>query len=436
MQTPIPSQLVQETIENLRIKEIGTATIRQMVAVAQSLEEKTGQKFIHLEMGSPGLPACQVGVEAEKKALDNGVASVYPNIAGIPELKKAASRFVKAFLNIDVAPDGCIPTVGSMMGSLSSFIGVIHSRLPEKDTILFINPGFPIQPFQVDMLGFKKETFDVYEFRGHALKEKLESYLKKGNIAGIIYSNPNNPAWICLNEDELRIIGELATQYDAIVIEDLAYMGMDSRRDLGTPFMPPYQVTVANYTDNYILLISGSKIFSYAGQRIAVVAISDKLFVREFPALRERYGMARYGQAFVQSILYALSSGVCHSAQHALAAMFAAAADGKVNFVKDTSVYAQRTKRLKEIFLKYGFKIVYDKDYDVAVSDGFFFTIGHDKYTGNELLRELLNYGVCTISLSTTGSDQQGLRACSSAIKPGDYELLEERLKVFAENHK
>lgn len=436
MQTPIPSQLVQETIENLRIKEIGTATIRQMVAVAQSLEEKTGQKFIHLEMGSPGLPACQVGVEAEKKALDNGVASVYPNIAGIPELKKAASRFVKAFLDVDIAPDGCIPTVGSMMGSLSSFIGVIHSRLPEKDTILFINPGFPIQPFQVDMLGFKKETFDVYEFRGHALKEKLESYLKKGNIAGIIYSNPNNPAWICLNEDELRIIGELATQYDATVIEDLAYMGMDSRRDLGTPFMPPYQVTVANYTDNYILLISGSKIFSYAGQRIAVVAISDKLFVREFPALRERYGMARYGQAFVQSILYAFSSGVCHSAQHALAAMFAAAADGKVNFVKDTSVYAQRTKRLKEIFLKYGFKIVYDKDYDVAVSDGFFFTIGHDKYTGNELLRELLNYGVCTISLSTTGSDQQGLRACSSAIKPGDYELLEERLKVFAENHK
>lgn len=436
MQTPIPSQLVQETIENLRIKEIGTATIRQMVAVAQSLEEKTGQKFIHLEMGSPGLPACQVGVEAEKKALDNGVASVYPNIAGIPELKKAASRFVKAFLDVDIAPDGCIPTVGSMMGSLSSFIGVIHSRLPEKDTILFINPGFPIQPFQVDMLGFKKETFDVYEFRGHALKEKLESYLKKGNIAGIIYSNPNNPAWICLNKDELRIIGELATQYDATVIEDLAYMGMDSRRDLGTPFMPPYQVTVANYTDNYILLISGSKIFSYAGQRIAVVAISDKLFVREFPALRERYGMARYGQAFVQSILYAFSSGVCHSAQHALAAMFAAAADGKVNFVKDTSVYAQRTKRLKEIFLKYGFKIVYDKDYDVAVSDGFFFTIGHDKYTGNELLRELLNYGVCTISLSTTGSDQQGLRACSSAIKPGDYELLEERLKVFAENHK
>ena len=146
MQTPIPSQLVQETIENLRIKEIGTATIRQMVAVAQSLEEKTGQKFIHLEMGSPGLPACQVGVEAEKKALDNGVASVYPNIAGIPELKKAASRFVKAFLDVDIAPDGCIPTVGSMMGSLSSFIAVANFSLffIHSYNVLTLMPNFSV----------------------------------------------------------------------------------------------------------------------------------------------------------------------------------------------------------------------------------------------------------------------------------------------------
>lgn len=436
MQTPISSQLVQEVIESLRIKEIGTATIRQMVAVANRIEEQTGQRFIHFEMGSPGLPANQVGVEAEKRALDSGIASVYPNIAGIEPLKNAASRFIKAYLNIDVAPAGCIPTVGSMMGSLSSFIGVVHSRLPEKDAILFINPGFPIQPFQVDMLGFKKETFDVYDYRGEALREKLESYLSKGNIAGIIYSNPNNPAWICLTEQELEIIGSLATKYDATVIEDLAYMGMDSRRDLGTPYQAPYQATVARYTDNYILLVSGSKIFSYAGQRIAVVAISDKLFGREFPALRERYGMPTYGQTYVQAVLYALSSGVCHSAQYALAAMFDAAAKGEINFVKDTAVYARRTERLKKIFLNHGFHIVYDKDYDEAVSDGFFFTIGHEGYTGNELLRELLNYGVCTISLSTTGSDQQGLRACSSAVKEGDYELLDERLAIWEANHR
>ena len=53
-------------------------------------------------------------------------------------------------------------------------------------------------------------------------------------------------------------------KYDVIVMEDLAYFCMDFRRDLGHPFEPPYPPTVAHYTDNYILMLSSSKIFSYA----------------------------------------------------------------------------------------------------------------------------------------------------------------------------
>lgn len=99
----------------------------------------------------------------------------------------------------------------------------------------------------------------MYDYRGEKLKEKLESYLKKGNISAIIYSNPNNPSWICLKEEELRIIGKLATLYDVIVLEDLAYFAMDFRQDLSKPYQPPFQPSVAHYTDNYVLLISGSK---------------------------------------------------------------------------------------------------------------------------------------------------------------------------------
>ena len=85
--------------------------------------------------------------------------------------------------------------------------------------------------------------------------------------------------------------------------------------------------------------------------------------------------------------------------------------------------------------MRNGFHIVYDKDNDEPLSDGFFFTIGYKGYTGNGLLRELLNYGICSIALGTTGSEQEGLRACSSAVKPGDYELLEERLAIFHKNN-
>ena len=175
-----------------------------------------------------------------------------------------------------------------------------------------------------------------------------------------------------LTEEELRTIGELATKYDTVVIEDLAYLCMDFRKPLGRPFEPPYQATVARYTQNYILLVSGSKIFSYAGQRIAVAALSETLRRRDYPALRRRYNIGRLGDAFVLVFLYAASSGTSHSAQHALAAMFRAAADGELDFVGEASEYARRARLTKEAFLRHGFRIVYDKDLDVAVSDGFF----------------------------------------------------------------
>lgn len=430
MRVPFDKDMVAEVLHGMRITNVGDATIRQTVAIAEELERRTGEKFIHLEMGSPGLPANRIGIDAQKAALDKGVASAYPNISGITPLKEQASRFIKAFLNVDVNPEGCVPTVGSMMGTFASFITCTHLS-PEKDTILFIDPGFSVQPLQAKVLGYKRESFDVYDCRGTRLRDKLEGILSRGHIAAIIYSNPNNPSWVCLTEEELNYIGALATKYDTIVIEDLAYLGMDFRKNLGHPFQPPYVATVARYTENYILMLSASKIFSYAGERIATVAISNTLYNRVYPALSTEFGIDTLGRFFIFMVVYTMSSGVTHSAQYALAAMYKAACDGDINFVEDTREYARRAARLKEIFLRHGFHIVYDKDLEEPVSDGFFFTIGRKGYTGDELLDRLIHYGVSAISLRTTGSEQQGLRICTSMVKPEHYDLLDERLRIF-----
>lgn len=435
MEVPFKQDVVDSILSDLNIKHIGQATIRQTVAVSKRLEEATGQPFIHFEIGAPGIPASQVGVEAQIAALRKGVANTYPDINGIPELKKAASRFVKAFLNVDVAPSGCVPSVGSMMGVLGSFLLCRHLYM-ERDTILFINPGFPVQPLQAKMLGYNRVDFDIYDNRGEKLYEKLDEILASGKIAAIIYSNPNNPSWVCLTDKELEFIGKLATKYDTVVLEDLAYLCMDVRTNKGKPFEAPYQPSVAHYTDNYILLLSGSKIFSYAGERIAVTAMSDKLAKRSFDYLMEEWGMKTAGDAMVYIVTYALSSGVCHSAQYALAAMYDAACDGTLNFVEDTRLYADRAEVVKDIFIRNGFHIVYDKDLDADISDGFFFTMGRKGFTGDELLAELLRYGISAISLKSTGSRQEGIRVCTSKVSESDYAVLDERLRIFDANNK
>ena len=434
IETPIKREIVDGLVAELGINDFAKATIREVKQVAAKAEKASGVEFIKMEMGIPGLPAAQVGVDAQVKALQEGIAHSYPDIQGAPVLKQEASRFVKAFIGVDVAPECCVPVCGSMQGTFASFLTCSQAD-KKKDTVLFIDPGFPVQKMQLQVQGVKYETFDVYDFRGEKLGPKLESYLSKGNICAIVYSNPNNPAWICLNEDELKSIGTLATKYDTIVMEDLAYFAMDFRKNLSVPFQPPYQPTVGRYTDNYILLISGSKAFSYAGERIGVTCISDKLFHRHYPDLAARYEGLPFGPTFSTRMLYALSSGTSHSAQFALAAMLKAATDGTYDFRKEVSVYGERAHKLKDIFCRYGFHIVYDKDLNEPVADGFYFTIGYKGMTSGELAKELMYYGVSAICLITTGSHQEGLRVCTSFIEDHQYAQLEERMKIWKANH-
>lgn len=427
--------MVSEAARVNHVADLSHATIGETLLVAQYLEEKTGIPFIRMDQGSPGLPANRYGIEAEKAALDRGVGSQYPPAAGVKEVKEAASQFVKAFIDIDISPRSCIPTVGSVAGSFGSFI-VCCQRDPQKNKVLFIDPGFPIQKSQLRVLGIEWKEFDIYPYRGEALRAKLEEELAADDIAAIIYSNPNNPAWISLEEEELRIIGELATRHDAIVLEDLAYFAMDNRRDLSHPYEAPYVRTVARYTDNYMLMLSSSKIFSYAGQRMALVCISDKLYERHFPALGQRYhDTGIFGPTFVASIQYMITSGCTASTQYGYAEMLRLSCEGKINFVEDTREYAVRAQKMKKIFCDNGFGITYPKDVTEEIGDGFFFSLSYPGMSGSELVKELIHYGVSSINLDTTGSLQQGVRACTSRMRDELYEVLDERMRQFKADH-
>lgn len=431
---PIPSDLINYIVKENGLQSPGSSSIREIVHLVDLIEAKTGIKFVRMEMGVPGLPTPSIGIEAEIEALRRGVSSVYPDISGIAPLKEETARFIKLFLDVEISPECCIPSVGSMMGGMASFL-VANRNDRTKEGTLFIDPGFPVQKQQIKMIGHDYQSFDVCNYRGKKLKDKLESYFKTGKISSLLYSNPNNPAWICLNEEELAIIGELSIKYDVIVIEDLAYFGMDFRKDYSIPGKAPFQPTVARYTDNCIMLLSSSKIFSYAGQRIGMIAISDNLFNRSYPDLLRYFSTDRFGHSVIFGALYGLSAGVTHSVQYGLAALLKAVNDGTYNFRDDIIEYGEKARIMKKIFTSNGFEIVYDKDLDKPVADGFYFTISYPGMTSRELLEELLYYGISAISLDITGSEREGLRACVSLVPRELFDDLEIRARKFREDH-
>ena len=429
----IQKELVDSIFSQFGETDITRLSIREVGKLVGQIEQQSGQEFIHMEMGVPGLPASPIAIEAEKEALDNGLAAVYPNIEGIPFAKTEIARFVNLFMNLDVSPLNCVPTVGAMQGSFAALLAAARTN-SDKPFTLFIDPGFPVQKSQLHLMGVPFKSFDILNFRGEKLREKLESFLSEGNICSICYSSPNNPSWICFSEKELQIIGELATKYDVIVVEDLAYFGMDFREHYGTPGVKPFQPTVAHYTDNYILLLSASKIFSYAGQRIGMMITSEKLRTRRYPNLKNYFTSDILGHFIPYGVLYATTAGTSHSVQYALATVLKAVNEGEIDFVAALHSYGEKAKLMKALFLKYGFYVVYN-DEDCELADGFYFTIAYPGLTSGELMKTFLYYGISAISLAITGSENpNGLRACVSFVRLDQMAVLEERLKAFVQN--
>jgi aspartate/methionine/tyrosine aminotransferase len=181
------------------------------------------------------------------------------------------------------------------------------------------------------------------------------------------------------------------------------------------------------------MLISSSKIFSYAGQRIGMMAISDKLFDRSYPDLLRYYSTDKFGHSAIFGALYGLSAGVSHSVQYGLAALLKAVNDGTYNYRDDVVEYGEKAREMKIMFISNGFQIVYDRDLDDPLADGFYFTIAYPGMSGDKLIEQLLCYGISAISLNTTGSERpDGLRACVSRVPREQFGELEMRLKEFS----
>jgi aspartate/methionine/tyrosine aminotransferase len=428
---PFTDEAIEDALHEAGVGTLAGASIREVVTVIKKLEEKSGVDFIRMDMGVPGLATPEYGVESEIEALHSGKSSEYGQIDGSTELKNEVSRFARNFLDIDVSPKSCIVTAGSMMGSMISFM-VAAKRERSRQGVLFIDPGFPVQKKQAMVMGLPVFSFDIYNYRGDKLHDKLEEICAKNGISLIIYSNPNNPTWICLTDSELRAIARVSNAHDIIVVEDLAYFGMDFRHDYSVPGEPPYQPTIANYTENYLILFSSSKVFSYAGQRVGAMMVSDSLFNRPFENLLQIGDNAKLGPALVQDGVYVVSAGASHSAQFGLTGMLKAANEGKFNFLEQVKIYGERAVEMKKLFLDNGFQILYDKDGDVELADGFYFTVTYPGLDDEEIMRRFFRCGLGTISLAIMGSKgKAGVRISTSKVDKQQFGLLNERLGYY-----
>ncbi|MBL0716240.1 MAG: pyridoxal phosphate-dependent aminotransferase [Desulfosarcina sp.] len=432
---PLDSDVLRRATEACGLERVGSAGIRELRRLVDWIEANTGLTFIRMEMGVPGLPSPEIAIRGEIEALQRGVGAVYPPFEGIPALKEEIAHFIRCYTDVRVAARNCYPTLGAMQGCYLG-MALAARRHAEKRKILFIDPGFPVNKQQARALGLPFVSFDMAAHRGLKLKPKLVSILGQGDFAAILYSNPSNPAWLCLSEVELAAIGQMSRRFDLVVLEDLAYFGMDFRQDYSQPGKPPFVPTVARYTDRCLLIISSSKAFSLAGQRIGMLAVADPLAMSRHANLSRYYPSDVFGEALAFGGLYAIGAGISHSAQYGLRELLHAVNNGRYDFLEPVRVYGQRAVAVKTLFRENGFHLVYDRDGDRELADGFYFTAAYPGYSGEALVVELLRFGISAIALSATGSTREGIRACVSQIVAGDFDTIRNRLALFHKVHR
>ncbi len=433
---PLDRTVVGEILAHQKF-DVRTASIREMNNVVNAIERELGVSFIRMEFGVPGLPISQIAVDAEIAALaERRLGHVYAPFEGLPDLKAEGARFFELFAGVQVPPECVVPTVGAMQGCFASLL-LASTLRGQGGTVLCLQPGFPVNGLQIRLLGARSAGIDFYDHRGDKLIAAIEARLRDDDVCAILWSSPNNPTWIVLTEEELEGIGQACERHGILAIEDLAYFGMDTRRDYTIPGQPPYQPTVMRYTSRAITIISSSKMFSYAGQRIALTILSPALMDAEVPAIAARLGTPNVGHAFLHGVLYPNTACVPQSSQHGLLALLRAANAGDRSLFEPARIYSERARVLKRLFLENGFRLVYDNDLGEPLADGFYFTVAYPGFAhGADLLFELLHYGISAITLETTGSCRlEGLRACVSMTGPERYDTLRHRLERFHEDH-
>lgn len=402
----------------------GEFSIEEYWSIIDEVEQMLSVDFVRLDFGLPGLMPADECLTKHMAMLKPGeLPQKYPPYAGIPELRREVASFVSSRLRIECQEKNVFVTCG---GTQALFIAqaVVAKLTAGRKRIVLLSPTYPPLISQARFLGLDIVTIEIDSKRGVALVNEVKQIFNEGGVVAICWSSPSNPAWRVLTHQELELIAVLCEDFNVIPIEDLTYFGMHDKGHLdGRTAFP----SIAQYTDDYFLVLSASKMLNYAGERIGFLAASSKLLDYESNYLEDAFG-TKLMRRVCGSLIFNLTAGAPHSAQYGVAAVLAAINSGTIDLNGTLSTYVKRSRTVKRLLKENGFYLIYSDGYEEDL-DGFYICFGYPGVSSIELLRELLYVGITVLPLSVFGSVRSdGVRACIGRLNEEKLILLASRL--------
>lgn len=269
-----------------RISKMGTENAFNVGARVAGIE-RGGKKVYKFHIGQPDFPTPE---NIKKAAIDaiNANVTGYTDPAGTYECRQACAEYIARTRGIEVEPDEVAVAPGA-----KPFIFAAGFVCVEKgDEVIYPNPGFPIYESAIEVNGGRAvplKLTDKDEFRFD--HEQLKGKVRKGKTKMIIVNSPSNPTGGVFNDDDLKLVRDLAVDNDTLVFTDEMYDSIiyegEHRSVISLPGMK----------ERTILLAGHSKSYSMTGWRLGY-AIAPKEITKRFVQL----GINTYScpTAFVQ----------------------------------------------------------------------------------------------------------------------------------------
>jgi len=220
-----------------------------------------GKPIINMGIGSPDLQPPVEVLAAIKSSLNDISAHKYQSYQGLPELRRAISKFYKNKFSVDTnSEDEVLP----LMGSKEGIMHISMAFLNEGDKVLIPNPGYPTYTSVTKLVGAEPLFYNLSNANNWQpnYKELEEQDLSDVKIMWVNY--PHMPTGTNATLETFEKLVAFGKKHQILIINDNPYSFILNDN-------PVSILQVEGAKDTALELNSLSKTFNMAGWRVGMV---------------------------------------------------------------------------------------------------------------------------------------------------------------------
>ncbi len=230
-------------------------------------KKAAGESVVNFAAGDPVLENHPLILEGAKRALEKRNVPYTPT-AGIPELRKAATKWMNERHHAEYKDAQCLVTAGGKF----ALYAALQALLDEGDEVLIPAPYWVSYPEMVKVFGavpciVPSNEGQQWKITASDIEKQLS---KKSKV--LILNNAANPTGALYSEEEIAAILNVAKAAQLMVISDEVYSGLvyPGKRFVSCSSFPEHQERV-------IVVESCSKNFGMTGWRVGFAFASQNI---------------------------------------------------------------------------------------------------------------------------------------------------------------